>query len=174
MPSSSLGVEDIFAILTEPVFKGVLRAPFREIRASPRPENLIDESVGSFISRRFGAPLADNIVSALYHGVYAGDIYNLSARSLLPNVWLAELRYGSIIRARINHAPEPRLEEDFLAKKKVSMNMVNTSIFTLNRGLGLLADTLVAKLEKNPNVTIRREAQVDMLGGSNWNPGMKV
>lgn len=174
MPSSSFGLEDVYTILKEPLFNGLLRGSLRELVAV-RPENLSDESVGSFISRRLGPSIADNIASAFYHGIYAGDIYKLSARSLLPGLYFTEALHGSITRATINRTPKIYPEEDlFLLKKPAPANMVDTSIFTLKGGLGSLADTLVAELEKNPNVTIRKEEKVQTLGEPSWNPGMRV
>jgi protoporphyrinogen/coproporphyrinogen III oxidase len=43
-----------------------------------------DESVGDFLTRRFGSAVADNFASAVIHGIYAGDIYKLSVRTAMP------------------------------------------------------------------------------------------
>lgn len=98
-------------IVSEPVIAyallGFLREPFRSRRRNNgnrkqsdeffsmnngdaqynRPQ---DESVGDFISRRMGHKVADNLVSAIYHGIYAGDIYKLSAQTLLSPYWTYE------------------------------------------------------------------------------------
>lgn len=173
MPNS-LSIHLIFKVLTEPVFKGIITGVLRDISAG-RNKNWKDESVGSFISRRFGPSLADNILSAVYHGIYAGDIYQLSARSLFPALWLTEKYHSSLVRALITRAPVPYLKEDLLlSKNPLSVNMVNTSTFTLAGGLGILADAIAADLERNPNVTIRRGVTVNAIGGPGWNPRMKV
>lgn len=80
------------SILTEPIFKGILWKLFAEASVETRAENMRDESVGDFISRRYGDAVADNLLSALFHGIYAGNIYNLSARTLLPKLWYLETR----------------------------------------------------------------------------------
>lgn len=175
MPGGSLRIKDIWTILREPVFRGLPTSLLKECFTDRRPESLMDESVGSFLARRFGPSLTDNIASALFHGIYAGDIYKLSVRSILPSLWLIEGRYRSIVGAQFKRVALPCLEDDILLPQNLKLtDMRDTSIFTLFGGLGLLADTLVAELNKNPNVKIRREAVVDMVGGSSWVPGKKV
>ena len=97
-PGTSL-FSNVINLLSEPVFKGVIRGCFNEyfIDMQNRPDGLDDESIGSFISRRFGSGPADNLASAIIHGIYAGDIYNLSARTILPGPWETELKSGSVL-----------------------------------------------------------------------------
>ncbi|KAJ2397861.1 oxygen-dependent protoporphyrinogen oxidase, partial [Coemansia sp. RSA 2559] len=52
--------------------------------------NSADESIHSFISRRFGEDVDDNLASAVMHGIYAADTKELSARALLYPFWLAD------------------------------------------------------------------------------------
>jgi protoporphyrinogen/coproporphyrinogen III oxidase len=85
-------VELLRSVMSEPLFKGVLSGMLREVVADGRPESRRDESVGDFLRRRFGPELTDNIASAVMHGIYAGDIYNLSMRTLFPELWYLEMR----------------------------------------------------------------------------------
>lgn len=101
MPNPTLSLYgNLWSILTEPIFKGLFSALWGEHVRSPRPktsEILDDESIGRFLERRLGTTdIGDNIASAVLHGIYAGDIYQLSARSLLPAFYELEGRYGSI------------------------------------------------------------------------------
>lgn len=64
--------------ITERIFSNVLKEPFR-----PKTTNKNDESVESFLSRRFGTGIPANIVSAIYHGIFAGDIAKLSADCIM-------------------------------------------------------------------------------------------
>lgn len=98
-PGTSL-FSNIINLLSEPVFKGVLWGSIKEYyKAAPeRPDGVDDESIGSFISRRFGPGPADNLASAIIHGIYAGDIYSLSARTILPGPWETELKSGSVLQ----------------------------------------------------------------------------
>ena len=77
---------------------------FLQTTKPQRPGHLQDESVGSFLTRRFGSALADNVVSAIFHGIYAGDIYKLSARAIVPSLWATEIRNQSIIKGLLEQA----------------------------------------------------------------------
>ena len=63
-----------------------------------------DESVASFFTRRFGAATVDLIAEPLLGGIHAGDVRQLSMRSLFPRFLEAEAR-GSVLRA---FRPGPR------------------------------------------------------------------
>ena len=98
-PGTSL-LSSITNLLSEPVFKGAIWSAIKEYygAAPKRPEGVEDESIGSFITRRFGSGPADNLTSAIIHGIYAGDIYNLSARTILPAQWETETKIGSVLQ----------------------------------------------------------------------------
>ena len=65
----------------------------------PRRKILSDESIGSFMGRRFGRQFVVKIVEPLYAGIYAGDVYHLSAKATLPSMVAMESANGSLIRA---------------------------------------------------------------------------
>ena len=166
MPSagdSRMGI--LRSLISEPVFSGILGSISREWRQPSRPADLLDESVGSFLSRRLGSPtVANNLVSAIFHGIYAGNIYQLSARSLLPYLWQYEGHYGSITKTMLQATIKGlalRSEEDVaLMTQKSSISTVNQSVFTFLGGIETLAETIVTTLKKNPNVEIRTETHV--------------
>jgi oxygen-dependent protoporphyrinogen oxidase len=56
-----------------------------------------DESVGSFFRRRFGPDTVDLVAQPLLGGIHAGDIEQLSMRSLFPRLLEAERRYGTVM-----------------------------------------------------------------------------
>ncbi len=58
-----------------------------------------DESVGAFFRRRFGRATVDLIAQPLLGGIHAGDVEQLSIRSLFPRFPDAEAHTGSILRA---------------------------------------------------------------------------
>ena len=84
--------ENIRSLFQEPLWKGVVFGLLGEIVKPPRDADVQDESVGDFLSRRLGPALTDNIVSAGMHGIYAGDIYKMSARTIMPKLWNSEIR----------------------------------------------------------------------------------
>jgi oxygen-dependent protoporphyrinogen oxidase len=58
-----------------------------------------DESVLTFITRRFGREAAERAAAPALIGVFAGDAAALSIRSALPRVAAMEREHGSILRA---------------------------------------------------------------------------
>ena len=65
----------------------------------PRNEDDEDESIASFVRRRFGHEAVDYLAEPLLAGIHAGDVDRLSVRALFPRLVDAERQSGSIIRA---------------------------------------------------------------------------
>ncbi|MCJ1430695.1 oxygen-dependent protoporphyrinogen oxidase [Xylographa pallens] len=178
--SSLLGV--LSSMLSEPVFQGLLYGALTEV-FRPRPNDLDDESVGAFVSRKFGPAVADNIVSAVLHGIYAGDIYQLSAKSILGKVYKTEEQYASVMVGNMLEATRddslvPLLDLHMMRYLKPFMVASNgqplpgtevfakvraSSVYTFKRGLGQLAESLESALRKLPNVTILMDTPVESL-----------
>jgi oxygen-dependent protoporphyrinogen oxidase len=64
----------------------------------PRPAEG-DESISSFVARRFGAEAVTYVAEPLLAGVHRGDPERLSLRALFPFLAEAERRHGSVARA---------------------------------------------------------------------------
>ena len=75
----------------------------RDIFATPGPASVsaisgncasenADESVSAFAQRHFGTHVARVLLDAALGGIHAGDIDKLSARSVLPMLWEAEIQ----------------------------------------------------------------------------------
>jgi len=58
-----------------------------------------DESIASFVRRRFGQEAVDYLADPLLAGIHAGDAERLSVRSLFPRLLEAERQSGSVLRA---------------------------------------------------------------------------
>jgi len=58
-----------------------------------------DESVFTFVARRFGREAAERAAAPALIGVFAGDAAALSVRSALPRVAAMEREHGSVLRA---------------------------------------------------------------------------
>src|SRR5207237_7611755 len=65
----------------------------------PRSEDDDDESIASFVGRRFGEEAVDYLAEPLLAGIHAGDVDRLSVRALFPRLVDAERQSGSVIRA---------------------------------------------------------------------------
>ena len=80
--------------LVRATLPGLFREPWAERRTTSE-----DESVHDFLSRRTGKPMAENMASAMIHGIYAGDTRELSIQSVMPNLVDMEQTHGSLLRA---------------------------------------------------------------------------
>src|SRR2546422_4259020 len=65
----------------------------------PRRDDDSDESIGSFMTRRFGAEATSYLAEPLLAGIHAGDVNRLSLGSLFPRFRETERRHGSLLRA---------------------------------------------------------------------------
>jgi oxygen-dependent protoporphyrinogen oxidase len=81
-----------YDLLDWPARARVAMEPF--IPASP----VADESVASFFRRRFGAATVDLIAEPLLGGIHAGDVEQLSMRSVFPRLTQAAQQPGGIAR----------------------------------------------------------------------------
>ncbi|GAA5824054.1 hypothetical protein JCM11251_001502 [Rhodosporidiobolus azoricus] len=101
LPSSlPSAISSIFTTgLMRRVVPPLLLEPFRPRSRLHEQADGGDESVDSFFARRFGKPLAEDMASAMIHGIYAGDSRRLSVRAVFPQLWEAEREWGSVILA---------------------------------------------------------------------------
>lgn len=195
MPNPKRGIiSSVSTFLTEPIFTDVLKKAFYESWVRIRPSSTRDESIGSFISRRYGSALADNLVSALFHGIYAGDIYKLSARQLLPGPWYLEVRdpeesginleIADMLFKRQAIMPfdtvrmiNRMMTDDHGDKSAMSflqMQMLRTAMYSFVKGLGQLKNTLLTCLENNTNVTFKTNDEVRKLDFDSSNQKFNV
>lgn len=165
-------LQQLATLFTEEVFSGFLSGVLLENWRAQRSKYTPDESVGSFVSRRFGSAVADNIVSAIYHGIYAGDIYQLSAKTILPVQYFAEGEFGSLLKAALYDITtgsrwvllrDVQGMRHFQAKPLASEKLravARASVFTFKKGIGELAETLESKLRERPNVKILTKTRI--------------
>lgn len=159
-------------IWREPIFAGVLSSIGKENGVPKRSADVKDESVRGFIARRWDERIADNLVSGLFHGIYAGDIRRLSAKSILPGPWRAEEKYESLTNSLFDavfqkkswvHCDDITLQmqlQDVEWAPNIKKGMRDCSVFTLRNGLGQLTNALVEQLESCENVEIKRSTIV--------------
>ena len=69
-----------------------------EVFVPPRQDRG-DESIGSFMRRRFGDEAVDYLAEPLLAGIHAGDVDRLSIRALFPRFVETERKHGSLLRA---------------------------------------------------------------------------
>ena len=162
-------MRSISDLLFEPAFTGLFGALAGECFRPPRPPELLDESVGSFISRRFSPHMADNLVSAFVHGVYAGDLYKLSMRSLAPFFWRQEAKHGSIVKGLLDTSATSMnvSRRDYNVLKHVREDggfpfsaYRHASQLSFRHGIGWLTQNLERKLKSDDNCVVRTGSKV--------------
>jgi len=173
LPSSLLSV------VTTPLGRIIVSSALGEVfGAHNRPVGIIDESVDSFFTRRFGPDFARKLGSSLVHGVYAADSRKLSVRAAFPSMWKSEERgRGSVLwgeigppawssaSARQAEAAKKESEEEFeLDPDPVFQEVIkNASVISFKDGIEQLVGALVGALEKMPNVELRKDTAVTAL-----------
>ncbi|PBP27086.1 protoporphyrinogen oxidase [Diplocarpon rosae] len=187
MPGPGQDVPDlVWRILTEPVFKGLCWGALTEWFRDNRLKKLDDESVGSFLARRLGSEdPGDNLVSAVLHGIYAGDIYQLSMKSLMPMVWHMEgledtltdanFRYGRQGLKLVSKS-DVSLHNEVFPKINVSIAdaLRGASVYSFKGGIGSLSVALEKSLRANPNVEFKLEAGVTSVEYDGESDGVKI
>ncbi|CDO92540.1 unnamed protein product [Kluyveromyces dobzhanskii CBS 2104] len=163
---------------------GILGEPFRLSKTTRS-----DESAHSFIKRRFGNEyLSQNVFSALFHGIYAGDIKKLSAKRTIGKMVDMEKTAGSLIKSMLNNtinkynkrgdtkvkttelspllkkfgAATGKSDEDLLS---VSLRLKEFPMIGFKTGLECYPKTLTEYITSLPNVTIKHEAANSVLPG---------
>ena len=104
----------------------------------PRSDDDEDESIASFVRRRFGQEAVDYLAEPLLAGIHAGDVERLSIRALFPRLVDAERQSGSIIRAFRALRMRPSAQGAFVS---------------LPGGIGELVDALVDTIPRETVVT---------------------
>ena len=124
----------------------LLTEPLR--RTHPPTE---DESIASFMRRKFGASLLDNLAAPFVSGVYAGDPEQLSLRSAFPQVHEWEKNHGSLLRGAIRK----------MRSRPKNPNAQKTrGICSLQRGVSSLFDALGANLGNSARLGVGVDAVI--------------
>lgn len=184
--------------MKEPVFNKFIPGMVKDVFTPPRhpTEWAEDESVADFIGRRFGPNIANNIVSAVFHGIYAGDIDRLSAQTLLGSVRNLEGGIGGIgglvsggvtasLISRSISKTNSRNLDDFMAidvmpagpelvrrQQDLEVLAAGATTFTFKRGVAQLIEALIASLEASGKVHFRMNTDVKAL--SAWEGSSRI
>ncbi|KAK4705629.1 protoporphyrinogen/coproporphyrinogen III oxidase, partial [Phenoliferia sp. Uapishka_3] len=183
----------IVAAFTKPIIRsaipGILLEPFRPTSSLHTLPDGGDESVDSFFKRRFGKPLAENMISAMIHGIYSGDTRRLSVRAVFPGLWELEREWGSVVKgamlgglwrkykkgaAKSKYRVEVEKQEEQVAEIKTRLSnseegrelvesMEMASVWGLKGGLQRLTEAIRLKLVED-GVQVRTGADGDVTG----------
>ena len=133
------------ALATSPLFSWAGKLRLAAEIAIPRSDGR-DESIASFVERRFGSEAVDYLAEPLLAGIHAGDVDDLSIAALFPRLLDAERQSGSVLRAirALHVTPSPQ-----------------GAFVSLPGGVGELVDALAASLAP---ATVTLSARVTGLG----------
>ncbi len=141
-----------------PVLISPLFSPWGKLRIAlepriPKREDLPDESLASFVTRRLGREVLDRIAQPLAGGIYTADPFDLSMRATMPRFLEMERQHGSLRQGM-------RAAEAARAAQPSGTSGARWSLFlTLRSGVSALPDALAERLEGS----IRRGAEVTAL-----------
>jgi len=100
----------------------------------PRGGGDEDESVGTFVRRRFGQEAVDYLAEPLLAGIHAGDVDRLSVRALFPRLLEAERQSGSVIRAFRAMRARPSPQGAFVSLPGGTGELVDSLVKALTPG----------------------------------------
>lgn len=121
----------------------------------PAKRSAGDESLASFLRRRFGRQAFERVMEPLMAGIYAGDAEQMSVRATFPRFVELEQGHGSVLRGLLA-AKSARREADRGGDARRSM------FVSLKPGLETLVDALVRRL-KARGVTLTSGIRVESL-----------
>lgn len=142
------------AILTTPILSmtGKLRLLSEWFRPAKAADG--DESLASFVRRRFGTETLDRLVQPLVGGIYTSDPEQLSLQATMPRFLTMEREHGGVIRATLKAARAGSGEE-------VSGSGARYGMFAAPaNGLSSLIDCLTERLLQSERVRIHFETKV--------------
>ncbi|KAG0042389.1 oxygen-dependent protoporphyrinogen oxidase [Gryganskiella cystojenkinii] len=163
LPSSVMGA------ITHPLLAPKLpRAGMDLIVAESGQE---DESIQDFVTRRFGKGFSDDLISAMVHGIYAGDVSKLSVRSTFGMLYHLEKEFKSVTLGLLMGGGGPietpwdsKLKEGIMKRMPDLGEFVSkTSIYSFTDGLEALSKALEKDLRDSGRVEIRKDCRVEKL-----------
>jgi oxygen-dependent protoporphyrinogen oxidase len=145
----------LWPALRSPIFslRGKLRMACEPWIAA-REAEVEDESLASFVTRRFGREVLERVAEPIVAGLYTARAESLSLRLTLPRFLDMEMREGSVIRALRKAAAER-------SRRAASEGRGGQASFlALKGGLGRFVDELASRL---PDGTVETRAVVDAI-----------
>jgi protoporphyrinogen/coproporphyrinogen III oxidase len=140
-----------FSLLTpthlRPVLASSLFSPWGKIRITlepliPKREDVADESLASFVTRRLGREVLDRVAQPLAGGIYTADPAELSMAATLPRFVAMEREHGSLHRG-MRAAEAARAQASGTSGARWSL------FLTLRGGVSTLVDTLASRVQSS-------------------------
>ncbi|MCH2201201.1 MAG: protoporphyrinogen oxidase [Fuerstiella sp.] len=154
------------AILKTPIlsFTGKLRLLSEIVRS--KKSNDDDESLASFVRRRFGTETFERLVQPLVGGIYTSDPERLSLKATLPRFLEMERQHGSVIRAVL---AEKRSEGN---DSQLSESGARYGLFATHAtGLSSVVASIVSALKSSGRSRLHLNTAVDAVKPSHERTG---
>jgi oxygen-dependent protoporphyrinogen oxidase len=123
-----------------------------------------DESVATFVRRKFGGEILERIVAPMVSGIYAGDPEWLSVSAAFPSLRRYELERGSVLRGALRARPAKGEMRPTLCSFTDGMEMMPAAL-AASLGDAVWCDTRVAAVRAAPGESTsgqRRGARFDI------------
>lgn len=133
-----------------------------------------DESMYSFVDRRFGRDIADYLISPMLCGICAGDAKKISVNFMMKSLVDMEQKYGSVFKGLVreiwqellkskkektNSHLSSRKDEEVISASAERARKEKWAVWGLEGGLEKIPQAIEEKL-RTKNVDIRLNAQV--------------
>lgn len=132
-------------------WRGMVRAAWDLVLPSRQPDD--DVSIGDLVTERMGREVTDSIVSPLIGGIYAGDVYRMSAAACAPQLGKAMASGKGLVRGSV-----------------VGATGGTGGFFTLSSGMATLVERLGQQLE-GVGISLGSPAHSLRKTGSTWTLG---
>ena len=108
-----------------------------------------DEPVASFVARRLGQEVLENLVEPLMAGIYAGQANQLSLAATFPQLRQLELQHGSLLKGLAHQQPPANqtVEAPFVSFPDGMQTLVKALAASLE-GVQIWRETAVTAIEK--------------------------
>ncbi|WBW74052.1 protoporphyrinogen oxidase Hem14 [Schizosaccharomyces osmophilus] len=182
VPSS--GFQALKSVM-QPALRAVPFALLRDLFQKKKIDNE-DESIGSFMERRFGKMFTHRLMSSLINGIYAGDLHSLSLQSTMFG-FLADVerKYRSVIlgmvlasiRGELLTENQKLLRTSLLKNedtKELFKSLQSSSMISLENGIESIVSHLNAFFDASSNVKVRFNQPVTRLALSASNEKVEV
>jgi oxygen-dependent protoporphyrinogen oxidase len=124
----------LMSMVSTPILSA--KAKWRLLAEPFIPKKTTDnETVGAFLERRIGKEAVHYLADPIFSGIYAGDVYRMSAKEIMPKLVDFEQNYGSIAWGAL------RTEKE---KKKVKPRVV-----TFRKGIQQVTDAISDRLSEH-------------------------
>lgn len=149
----------IWPIITTPILSPLGKLRMAAERLIPPAASDEDESLKSFVVRRFGLEAFQRLIQPLIGGIYTANPAKLSMAATLPQFVEMERKFGSVIRGMRATQPEVRSQESGVSGARYGQFVAP------REGMQRLVETLAARL---PAGSIRLTEPVTHIHRSNF------